>query len=154
MVNKELILDLLNRVGKSKEVQYFTETYSQLENTKFGIIMVSCSLGSQITLVLREIDLMNQLGIYPFIVLESGVDLHHFQSFPIVKVNELLPNGFDIDTDVLQQAFSSQKSPVINYKDSLKHDSITLEAIVRYLLSTFQPEKIIYLDDNGGPKNN
>lgn len=150
MVNKELILDLLNRVGKSKEVQYFTETYSQLENTKFGIIMISSSLGSQITLVLREIELMNQLGIYPFIVIESGIDLHHFQSFPIVKVNKLSSEKFNIDFDALQQALSSQKSPVINYHDSLKHDSITLEDVVRYLLSTFQTEKIIYLDDNGG----
>ena len=153
MVNKELILDLLNRVGKSKEVQYFTETYSQLENTKFGIIMISSSLSSQITLVLREIELMNQLGIYPFIVLESGVDLHHVQSFPNVKVNKRSSEKFDIDFDALKQALSSKKSPVINYQDTLKHDYITTEAVVRYLLSTFQPEKIIYLDDNGGLKD-
>ena len=149
MVNKELFLELLNRVGKTKEVRYFTETYSQLENTKFGIIIISSSLISDLDLVLKEIQLMNQLGIYPFIIIDSDLDLSAYHSFPVVEINHITHEKIEIDFNALNQSFINKKSPIIRYHDKVNTVNLEMDFVIRYLLSTFQPEKIIYLNQTG-----
>lgn len=162
--SQDRLMKLLEKIGPQNEVSAYLAMFKALPKLKFGVFYIDCSvLKDEMTTLADDIAIMNQLGIFPILVvdalsgeLEDAINKAGGRAKYLPEIvsfsNRFSPKpAIDFDIKTLDLILNTNTSPILwaGTHGRSRKDGFEPQRVAEVLVGKIKPTKFILITSQG-----